>query len=48
MKPNINMITDINKILDIDYKLNNSNISNELENFKDLTFTYVKDIKLKI
>lgn len=47
IKPNINMITDINKILDIDYKLNNSNISNELENFKDLTFTYVKDIKIE-
>jgi hypothetical protein len=47
MNPNINMTGDIKKVLNLDYKLNNSQISNNTENYKDITNMLVTSINLE-
>ena len=47
MNPKIYMTSDIKKVLNLDYKLNNSKIPDDTDNYKDITNILVKNIDLK-
>lgn len=47
MNPKVYMTSDIKNVLNLDYKLNNSQISNSTENYKDITNVLVTSIDLE-